>query len=39
MVVSIDNVGGGECGVDEFQVDLLVFQFNVSGDFLEIYIE
>lgn len=39
MVASIDNVGGGECGVDEFQVDLLASQFNASGDFLEIYIE
>ncbi len=39
MLASIDNQNNGQCGVDEFFLDLKVEDFAAAGDFLEIYIE
>lgn len=39
MLATIDDVGGGECGIDEFVVDLQTGDFDPTGDFLEIYLE
>ncbi|MEL7247968.1 MAG: T9SS type A sorting domain-containing protein [Bacteroidota bacterium] len=39
MLATVDNPNIGECGVDEFLVDLQVGDFAAAGDYLEIYIE
>lgn len=35
----IDDVGAGECGIDEFYLALTGTDYNDAGDFLDIYIE
>lgn len=38
MLATVDNLNNGECGVDEFVIDLQTGDFDPAGDFLEIYI-
>ncbi len=38
MLATVDNLNNGECGVDEFLVNLQTGDFDPSGDFLEIYV-